>query len=156
MTEAWFPPVAGRYRPETCVSHNRLKGNGHRRGYQPQGRRVASQENGFRTQPAAACAAFAVRASASGRSRGLGATRKPRRYRETIIHWSPAALESPVGCSKLPRSPECGNGIPATSELAKNSFLLHLWLSPQQHVGHQWASPDHFPLYPALINANQL
>ena len=44
MTEARFSPVAGRYRPEPGVSHNRLKGNGHRRGYQPQGRRVRAKK----------------------------------------------------------------------------------------------------------------
>ena len=52
MTEAWFLPVAERYRPETCVSHNRLKGNGHRRGYQPQGRRVREPRKRF---PNAGC-----------------------------------------------------------------------------------------------------
>ena len=36
----------------------------------------------------------------------------------------------------------------------EEQLVLHLWLSPQQHVGHQWASPDHFPLHPALTNAN--
>ena len=122
VSEARFSPVAGRYRPEKCATNNRLKGNGHRRGYQPQGRRVRAKKTVSERSPLPPAPPLLSERARRGEAEGLARRGSPvgigkRSFIGPLRRWN---RRSAAASCPAPRS--AGTAFPRHRSLRRTAF----------------------------------